>query len=174
MSIIGIKKRITFFLINKILKGTKYFKIKRELMIFAGYKIGINTKIVGPLYVSAELEIGDNCWIGRELKCEGNGKVIIGDNCDIAPNVTFLTGGHQIGDKNRRAGEGEIYTIKIGNGCWLCANSTLGKNITIGDSSIIAACACVMKSFGSNIIVGGVPSNIIRSLENENIAQNKK
>lgn len=41
-------------------------------------------------FCTGTLCIGANCWIGRNLTVHGNGSVIIGDNCDIAPDVTFL------------------------------------------------------------------------------------
>lgn len=158
-------KAIVLFIINNFLSGTHFFSIKRGLFNLIGFKVGINSKIVGPIKVFSNLEIGDNCWIGRNFQCEGNGEVIIKDNCDIGPNVTFLTGGHKIGDENRRAGIGEKYKIIIGKGCWICANSTLGKNIEIGDSCVVAACSCVLNSFFKNTLIGGVPGRKIKTYD---------
>lgn len=104
----GIKRKIVLFLVNKIFVGTRYFEIKRILLNSIDYKIGNNTKIVGPIECTGNLIIGKNCWIGKNLKVNGNGTVIIGNNCDIAPEVTFQTGSHKIGNANRRAGEGVI------------------------------------------------------------------
>ncbi|PKE34254.1 hypothetical protein CW697_02060 [Macrococcoides caseolyticum] len=61
-------------------------------MKIIGICIGNNTKLVGPITVSraANLKIGDNVWIGKGFEIYGNGKVIIGDNCDFGPDVTFL------------------------------------------------------------------------------------
>ena len=165
MSFKGLKRKFSFVFINHFFKGTRFFELKRKLLNFAGYKIGENTKIVGPIFITSNLEIGSNCWIGRNFSCEGNGKVIIGNNCDIAPNVTFLTGGHKIGNKKRRAGQGEVYSINVENAVWIGANSTIGRNINIGASSVIAACSCVMKDVDENILIGGVPAKKIRCLD---------
>lgn len=165
MSITGIKRRIVFFLINNFLSGTRNFELKRKLLLWAKYNIGDNTKIVGPLHITTNLSIGDNCWIGREFKCYGNGNVVIGNNCDIAPHVIFSTGGHEIGKQDRRAGEGVIYNINVGNGVWIGVNCTLCKNISIGDMSVIGACACVINDIESNVIAGGVPAKMIRRLD---------
>ena len=94
----------------------------------------------------------------------GNGELEIGDNCDIAPEVTFLTGGHKIGDAERRAGEGVSYKIKIGNGVWIGGRSTVLNNTEVGNSCMIAACSCVNKNVEDNSLVGGVPARLIRKL----------
>lgn len=167
MSFLGLRRIIVFFIINNFLSTTKYFNLKRNLLLSLGYNIGKNTKIVGPLFITSKLTIGDDCWIGRDFKCYGNGHVFIGNRCDIAPNVSFSTGGHKIGSSLRRAGDGEIYDIIVGDGVWLCVNSTICKNTTIGDSSVIAACSCVVKDVEKNVIVGGVPAKIIKRLDDK-------
>ena len=164
MKIITIKRCFVYYVINHLLSGTRCFNIKRSLLRAVGYKIGEGTKIVGPLYNTGELNIGKNCWIGKNLIVNGNGIVNIGDNCDIAPEVTFLTGGHEIGDSVRRAGKGEKYTIVVGNGTWIGARSTIGRNVNIGESCVIAACSCVMKDVNSNLLVGGVPAKEIKKI----------
>lgn len=125
-----------------------------------GFKIGENTKIVGPIFITGELNIGNNCWVGAFFKVFGNGKVIIGDNCDIAPEVCFFTGGHVVGDSDRRAGTGEIYTIVIGNGTWIGARSTFVKNISIGEANVIACGAVVINDSEENCLLAGVPAKV--------------
>ncbi len=157
---------VNYFLVNKIYVGTnpKFFEKKRKLLNSIGHKIGNGTKIVGPIECYGNLDIGENCWIGKNFIVNGNGKVIMGNNCDIAPEVTVLTGGHKIGDSDRRAGMGESYIVTIGNGVWVGARSTLFNNIVVGDGSVIGACSCVNKNVSSNTLVGGIPIRVIRNL----------
>lgn len=115
MKLRSIKKRIVLHMVNHTLAGTRFFAAKRRLLRSIGYEIGDNTKIVGPIHNTGTLCIGADCWVGCNLTVSGNGTVTIGDNCDIAPDVTFLTGGHRIGSHARRAGEGETYRISVGN-----------------------------------------------------------
>lgn len=163
----SIKRRLNLYLVNHVLVGTKHFEKKRRLLNSIGYEIGEGSKIVGPIECYGKLIIGKNCWIGKNLTINGNGTVIIGDNCDIAPEVTFQTGGHLIGSPERRAGEGQIFKQTVGNGTWIGGRATICNDIDIGNSSVVAGCACVTKSVPDNVLVGGVPAKVIRSLQND-------
>ena len=165
MKLRTIRKRIVIFIVNHVLNGTRFFAAKRRLLRSIGYEIGENTKIVGPIHNTGTLRIGANCWIGCNLTVHGNGTVTIGDNCDIAPDVTFLTGGHQMGDHSRRAGKGESYHITVGSGVWIGGRVTLLLNTSIGDGSMIAACACVSKDVPADTMVAGVPAKVMKELE---------
>ena len=159
-----LKKKLVFSLVNGPLAGTDAFELKRSLLNSIGHTIGDGTKIVGPIFLSGTVVIGDNCWIGRNFSVNGNGKVIIGCDCDVAPDVHFNTGGHAIGLHDRRAGDGEIYTQTIGNGTWIGARSTFVTEITVGEGCMVAACACVTTNIESDCLVGGVPAKVIRKL----------
>ncbi len=165
----GLHRKICFFLINYVFTGTKPFacSMKRRLMKASGNPVGIGTTIVGPIRIMGTVEIGDKCWINRNFTLHGNGHAKIGNNCDIGPDVSLLTGGHQLGSSERRAGKGELYEIEIKNGCWIGARSTLLGNIVLDEGCVIAACACVNKNVPKNVLAGGIPAKIIRSLDNE-------
>lgn len=165
MKLKTIKKRIVIYLVNHTLAGTRFFSEKRNLLRSIGYEIGENTKIVGPIYNTGTLRIGANCWNGCNLTVHGNGIVTIGDNCDIAPDVTFLTGGHHMGNHKRRAGKGESYHITVGRGVWIGDRSTLLLNTSIGDGSMIAACACVSTDVPADTMVAGVPAEVVKEFE---------
>lgn len=160
-----LKRIIALSWVNVFFAGTRAFKIKRTLLRAAGYDIGEGTKVVGPIYSSAELHIGKNCWIGKNFTCNGNGKVDIGDNCDIGPEVTFQTGGHDIGGAERRAGKGRKFHQSVGKGTWIGGRVTVLGETSIGNACVVAGCACVIKSVSDNVLVGGVPARSIRNLE---------
>ena len=155
------------FLVNKVLVGVKprWFETKRKLLNSIGHSIDTGTKIVGPIETYSKLTIGKDCWIGKNLKVNGNGSVTIGNCCDIAPEVTFQTGGHEIGSAERRAGQGRSFRQEVGNGVWIGGRATIIGEVKISDGSAIAGCACVVKDVPENVLVGGVPAKIIRSLD---------
>ena len=160
-------QRITIKIINIFLSGTHFFRIKRFLLNVSGYKIGKNSKVVGPLNITGKLIVGDNCWIGKDLYILGNGTVILGNNCDIAPCVTFATGGHEIGDSKRRAGDGRVFNITVKDGCWIGTRVTVINSVTINESSVIGAGALVNKNIEKNVVAGGIPAKTIKKLEGE-------
>lgn len=164
----GLHRTINLWLVNHIYAGdskAKYFEKKRRLLIAAGVEIGEGTKVVGPIYPHGNLIIGKNCWIGKNLVVNGIGTVVIGDNCDIAPEVTFQTGGHEIGSEERRAGTGIIFNQSVGSGSWIGGRVTILNNSTIGKSCVVAGCACVVKSVPDNTVVGGVPAKVLKRLK---------
>ncbi len=162
----GVRRKWSVFLVNKVYAGVKpsSFEKKRKLLLSIGCKIGEGTKVVGPIYFYQPFTVGKECWIGKNMTINGDGNVYIGDKCDIAPEVTFLTGGHVIGGHDRRAGEGQIYNIQVGSGCWIGARATLVGDLKVSDGSVIAACACVVKDVSPDTLVGGVPAKVIKEL----------
>lgn len=171
----GIWKKICLFLVNHIFTGmgkTACY-IKRILLNSFGNSIGEGTTVVSPIYLKGTLITGKHCWLNCGLTVHGNGIVRIGNNCDIAPEVVFLTGGHRIGGKERRAGAGEKYEIRVGNGVWIGARSTILGSITISSGCVIVACACVNKDVPANAMVGGIPAKLIRSLSDEGVGAHK-
>ena len=161
-----ISRKVCLFIINNFFSTTRYFKLKRYLLNFSGIKVGKDTKVVAPLYLGtvATLTIGEGCWIGSGLNIYGNGNVVIGDRCDIAPDVSFVTGSHEMGGVERRAGKGVSYEIKIENGCWIGARVTILGDVTISNSSVIGTCSLVNKSIAASVIAAGVPAKIVKNI----------
>ena len=163
----AVKRKLNMALVNHVFVGTRpcFFEIKRKLLNSVGYSIGKDTKIVGPIECYGKLEIGEKCWIGKNLRINGNGSVTIGDNCDLGPEITFQTGGHKIGNPVRRAGDGETFQQIVGSGTWVGGRSTICNNTVIGKSCVVAGCACVIHDIPDNTLAGGVPAKVIRRLE---------
>jgi maltose O-acetyltransferase len=166
-----IKRKIALIVVNNILCGARpsFFPLKRNILNWGGFQVGKESNVVGPIRSTGILIIGSNVWIGANLTCHGNGTVEIEDNCAIGPDVTFLTGGHEIGDRKRRAGRGITTNIKVRKGSWIGSRTTvLGTiegNIEIGEACVVAAGAVVTKNIENNKLIGGVPAKVIRNLE---------
>lgn len=60
-----------------------------------------------------------------------------------------------------------MFHQKVGNGVWIGGRVTILGNTTIGSSSVVAGCACVVKDVPPNTLVGGVPAKMIRKLDDE-------
>lgn len=162
-----IRRSIFLPIFNAIFSGIgRFWNIKRFVLKLACIPCGDKTRVLGPLKIgpAVELSIGEDVWVGQDFSIYGSGTCVIGNRCDIGPNVSILSGSHEIGGPERRAGKGFHYHITIGSGCWLGGKSVLYGNITIGDSSIVAAGAVVNRNVDKNVIVGGVPAKVIKQI----------
>lgn len=162
-----IKRRLALFAINHFLSGTHFFGAKRILLRFAGVEIGDASKVVGPLYLGgvASLKMGNHIWLGRNASIDGNRSVEIGDWVDVGPNVSFGTGGHEIGGHEHRAGEGVIAHISIGSGTWIGQNTVVVNNASIGKGVVVAGGAVVIGDTPDNVLMAGVPAKVKKELD---------
>lgn len=149
------------------LPQTRAFALKRLLYRLAGVNVGQNVKIVSSvkIYGNGNLTIGDNTWIGHETMIIVSKSVCIGSDCDIAPRVYIGDGTHVV-DVNAKnvAGDGRRLPVHIGDGCWLCANTTILPGTIIGDKTIIAAGSVVKGEIPSFELWGGCIAKKIKSL----------
>ena len=163
MKLKSVKHTIVMFLVNNLFAGAYLFEVKRRLLNSIGYSLGEGTKVVGPVFCTGQLKTGCNCWLGRNFTIHGTGTVEIGDHCDIAPDVTFLTGRQESPEEN--AGESRNYSIFVEEGCWIGAGCTVVRNVSIGKGSMVTAGSCVMRNMQDNILLGGVPARLIKKLD---------
>lgn len=148
---------------------TRFFRIKRWLCKQANIDVGKNTAICGgtKFYGNGKIQFGENCWIGINSKfyTSADSSLIIGDAVDIAPEVVFHHGSHEIGDKNRRAGPGYSKDIFVGSGSWIGVRSVLLAGAYIPTGCIVAAGTLVNTRIEScNVLVAGVPAKVKRTL----------
>jgi len=116
-------------------------------------------------YSNSFIKIGDNVATNNNIFICAANRVEIGDDTLIGQNVTFIDSeAHGIHPSKRRE-LGEIGEIIIGKNVWIGNNVTILKNTYIGNNSIIAAGAVVKGSFGENVIIGGIPARIIKTIE---------
>lgn len=162
--IVALRRRRILFLVNHLYSGTRCFEKKRRLLIKIGWQIGEGTKIVGPVFCTARIVIGKECWIGKNFTVEGNGNLTIMNNCDVGPNVTVLTGSHEVGDRSRRAGKGFNSSVIIGDGTWVCANSLILPGVEIGEGCVVAAGTVVTNSIPKDSLGAGVPCKVKKTL----------
>ena len=88
----------------------------------------------------------------------------------FGPKPTIITGDHRIDIigkhiidvKDEEKLPNQDAPVIIEDGCWLGANITILKGVTLGRGSVVAAGAVVTKSFPPYSIVGGVPAKLIK------------
>ena len=160
-------------LIAQCLPETRFFQFKVHMLRWCGAVIGENVRVTSSaMFVGdGNLIIGDDVWIGAQsFICPVCGTIIeIGSCVDIAPQVMFITGSHEIDIKGSHiAGTGYSTAIKIGDGCWLGARSTILPGVVLSRKTIIASGSVVCDSCNEeNSLMAGVPAIIKKIYRNE-------
>jgi acetyltransferase-like isoleucine patch superfamily enzyme len=133
-----------------------------------GYKIGgfwRNGVIeIQARYKDSIISIGNQVHTNNNIFICCANSIRIGDKTLIGQYVTIMDfEAHGI-DPLKRNQIGEIGSISIGHNVWIGNNVTILKNTIIGNNSIVAAGAVVSGNFPENVVIGGVPAKIIKSI----------
>jgi len=167
-------RRLLLHLFNiwsPLLPGVYGSSIKSWILRRSGLCIGRDVKVnCGAKFYGRGIQIGDISWIGMNvslISCK-NGRIHIGSQCDLAPEVKITTGSHHIGPSERRAGLGIQRDVIIGNGTWVGIGCIILGGAHIGSGSIVAAGAVVLPGdYPINSILGGVPAAVIKDIGHE-------
>ena len=133
-----------------------------------GYKLGgfhrYGTIEFQARYVKARIKIGNNISTNNNVVLIAANQIEIGDDTLIGQNVVIMDHeAHGISYLKRRE-IGEIGIVILGRNVWVGNNVTILKNTEIGNNTIVAAGAVVSGKFPANVIIGGVPAKIIKSI----------
>lgn len=118
----------------------------------------------GVWFGSKNVSIGRQTFINYGCMFNTASAVIVGENCAIGMDVLFITGTHDLGEHQRRAGDHRSEEIRIGNGVWIGARTTILPGVSVGDGAVIAAGSVVVADCDADFLYGGVPASRIRAL----------
>ncbi len=129
-------------------------------------KTGKNCVVEQPLFCTYgyNTTLGDNCFINVNCKLMDSGKITIGNNVFIAPNVCIITEEHAMDVKQRLEGLEYTHPVHIGDNVWICTGALVLPGVTIGANSIIGAGSVVTKDIPPNSLAVGNPCKVIREL----------
>ena len=129
-------------------------------------KTGENINIEAPFHCDYgyNIEVGENFFANYNLTILDVGKVKIGANAQIAPNVSIYTAGHPVHPDSRNSGYEYGIAINIGDNVWIGGNTCILPGVTIGNNVVIGAGSVVTKDIPDNVIAAGNPCRIIREI----------
>lgn len=140
-------------------------KVRIRMLRWLGFDISRGADIRGGAVITGrDIAIGAGTYIGAAAFLDGDGGLTLGENCNIAPRVSFYTVTHQIGNAHRRAAAHEKYPVRIGNGVWVGAGSTIIPGVTIGDGCVIGAGSLVVSDCEPHGVYVGSPAKRTRDL----------
>lgn len=130
-------------------------------------KAGKNCVVEQPLFCTYgyNTTVGDNFFLNVNGKLMDSGKITIGNNVFIAPNVCIITEEHAMDVEQRLAGLEYTHPVTIGDNVWICTGALVLPGVTIGDNCVIGAGSVVTKDIPPNSLAVGNPCRVIRTLE---------
>jgi maltose O-acetyltransferase len=150
------------------LPPTRLFVLRRMLLRSANIEIHDGAHLCGKSWIfgPGNLVIGSKSWIspGCTFYTHSSAPITVGKDCDIGHEVSFVTGSHQLGNEERRAGTGSAHPIIVGDGTWIGARSTILGSVRIGKGCMIAAGSVVISDIADNVLAAGVPAKVKRNL----------
>ena len=154
---------LSFLLLDNMMCG----RIRAQLLRWNGAKVGKNCFVRGGLLLQEgfALNIGDEVFINAGCCFDTTAPITLEDRVQLGFQVTLITGSHETGTHQSRAGSHIAAPIRIMSGAWIGARSVILPGVTVGPGAVVAAGAVVTKDVPPDTIVAGVPARVLRVLE---------
>lgn len=129
-------------------------------------KTGENVHVEPPFHCDygRNIEVGENFFANYNLTVLDVGRVKIGKNAQIAPNVSLYTAGHPVHPDSRNSGYEYGIAITIGDNVWIGGNTCVMPGVTIGSNVVIGGGSVVTRDIPDNVIAAGNPCRVIRAI----------
>lgn len=126
-------------------------------------KCGKNVNIETGAVFSPSVELGDNSGIG--IRARVNGKVIIGKDVMMGPEVCIYTKNHAFDRTDipmNLQGVTAEKPVIIGDDVWIGARVIILPGVHIGTGAVIGAGSVVTKDVPDYAVIGGNPARILK------------
>ena len=110
------------------------------------------------------IEVGTNFFANYNFIVLDVGKVRIGDNVMMGPNVAIYTAGHPLHPESRNSGYEYGIDVTIGDNVWIGGNVCVMPGVTIGNNAVIGAGSVVTKDIPDNMLAVGNPCKPVREI----------
>lgn len=128
-----------------------------------------NAFINPPFYCDygTHIEVGKNFFANYNCTILDVAKVVIGDNCQFAPNVSIYTAGHPLHPDTRNTLYEYGIEVTIGDNVWVGGNTVICPGVHIGSNSVIGAGSVVTRDIPEWSVAAGNPCKVIRKITDE-------
>ena len=129
--------------------------------------VGENCVVEQPLFCTYgyNVTVGDNFFMNVNGRLMDSGKITIGNNVFIAPDVCIITEEHAMDAAQRAAGLEYTHPVTIGDNVWIGAGALVLPGVTIGEGSVIGAGSVVTRDVPPYSLAVGNPCRVIRQLK---------
>ena len=113
------------------------------------------------------IEVGRNFFANYNFIVLDVGKVRIGNDVMMGPNVAIYTAGHSLHPESRNSGYEYGIDVSIGDNVWIGGNVCIMPGVNIGNNVVIGAGSVVTKDIPDNMIAVGNPCKVVREITEE-------
>jgi acetyltransferase-like isoleucine patch superfamily enzyme len=116
----------------------------------------------------ARIEIGEGCFLNRNVMLAAMDRITIGDH-------TMFANGCFVGDSDHAYDDPDMPitwqgfvprgAVRIGANCWFGVNCVVTGGVTIGDRCVIGSNSVVTHDLPPGVIAAGAPAKVIREID---------
>ena len=138
---------------------------------------GENVRVNQPIWVDygCNISLGTNSLINMNCTLLDTGRITIGDNTLIGPDVKIYTAVHPLlpneridtDDTGKTAIRTQTVPVTIGNNVWIGGGTIILPGVTIGDNTVIGAGSVVTKPIPANTVACGNPCTVKKMLKDK-------
>ena len=142
--------------------------IENRGRIHIGDRAIFDSKWYKPIYIQAatpeaELTIENNVFINYGTEISLAREILIGAYALIGIDcLIYDTDWHSIDGLDEYV---SVAPTRIGRGVWLGARVIVLRGVIIGDNTVVAANSVVTRSLPNNVLAGGSPARVIRTID---------
>lgn len=128
--------------------------------------VGEDVEIRPPFRVDYgyQIRVGPRTFANYGLMALDVGRIDIGADVQIGPNVQLLTPTHPVEPQARKDKWEAAEPITIGDNVWLGGGVVVCPGVSIGDNTVVGAGAVVTKDLPADVVAVGNPARVIRRL----------
>ena len=147
----------------RCIRGKKYISIGNNTTILNDVRMQVYNDITKK---ASNIIIGNNCYIGYNNSFLAGGNIIVEDGVLLASNILITSENHSIDP------ESSVYymnqsllcnDIRICEGTWIGERACILPGVTIGKKCVIGAGSIVTKSIPDFSIAIGSPARVIKT-----------
>ena len=115
--------------------------------------------------INSQINFGNNVFINNNFSVISEKSISIGNNVLIGYSCSINDSSfHNLEIEKRMETDPNPKAVIIGDNVFIGNSVVILKGVQIGSGCVIATGAVVTKSFPANVIIGGVPAEIIKNL----------
>lgn len=164
--ILGFRLYIFNKFINRIpFTGFRLFLMRGYITIGKHSNVLLNVELLNNSLSRRNVIIGDHCIVNSRTLLDGRiGRLIIGNNVDIARETNIFTLEHNPNSENHDLRPGDVI---IEDYVWIASRVTILPGVRIGRGAVVASNSVVTKDVEPMAIVAGIPARKIGERKSE-------